>query len=72
MNAVLQNLSLLAGGSHYPTVNPAMQQRFAELIVDQCCDLLRDRVEVALDASGNVVDPEELIRQHFEMVSDPG
>ena len=26
----------MAGGSHYPTVNPDLQQRFGELIVQEC------------------------------------
>ena len=33
---LLTRLQLEAGGSHYPTINPAMQQRFAELIIREC------------------------------------
>jgi hypothetical protein len=58
-------LSLAAGGSHYPNVNAALQQRFGEMVVQQCCKILTDNVEVALDASGNPVYPEALIRKHF-------
>jgi hypothetical protein len=36
MNQRFQQLSLMAGGSHYPTVNPDLQQRFGELIVQEC------------------------------------
>jgi hypothetical protein len=46
-------------------VNAALQQRFGEMVVQQCCKILTDNVEVALDASGNPVYPEALIRKHF-------
>ena len=36
MNEQFKQLSLEAGGSHYPTINPQMQQRFGELIVEKC------------------------------------
>lgn len=39
--------------------------RFAELIVRECCEILRENVEVALNASGSPVYPEGLIREHF-------
>ena len=39
--------------------------KFAELIVRECCDILTDNVEVALNASGSPVYPEGLIREHF-------
>ena len=26
----------MAGGSHYPSINPDLQQRFGELIVEEC------------------------------------
>jgi hypothetical protein len=33
MNTKFQQLSLMAGGSHYPTINPDLQQRFGQSIV---------------------------------------
>jgi len=36
MNERFKQLSLLAGGSHYPSINPDMQQKFGELIVQEC------------------------------------
>ena len=41
------------------------QKKFAELIIRECCDILTDNVEVALNASGSPVYPEGLIREHF-------
>ena len=41
MNELLKNLSLQAGGSHYPTINPQLQKKFAELIVQECCRVLQ-------------------------------
>jgi hypothetical protein len=40
MNEVFKRLSLEAGGSHYPTINPNLQQRFGELIVKECIEKL--------------------------------
>ena len=34
--SLLTQLQLEAGGSHYPSINPEMQARFAELIVREC------------------------------------
>lgn len=36
MNEKLKYLSLMAGGSHYPMINPQLQQKFAELIIQEC------------------------------------
>ena len=36
MNEKLKQFSLEAGGSHYPTINPQLQQRFGELILQEC------------------------------------
>ena len=33
---LLRKLQVEAGGSHYPDINPDMQARFAELIVQHC------------------------------------
>jgi hypothetical protein len=34
---LLYNLQLQAGGSHYPAINSHLQEKFAELIVKECC-----------------------------------
>lgn len=42
MNEQFKQISLMAGGSHYPSINPDLQQKFGELIVEECvkiCDL---------------------------------
>jgi hypothetical protein len=41
------------------------KEKFAELIVRECCEILRENVEVALNASGSPVYPEGLIKEHF-------
>ena len=38
MNDKLKQLSLMAGGSLYPGINSELQQKFAELIIQECCD----------------------------------
>jgi len=45
--------------------SPEQFKKFAELIVRECCKVLTENVEVALDASGSPVYPEGLICEHF-------
>jgi hypothetical protein len=40
---LLKRLQLEAGGSHYPDINPGLQARFAELIVQECADTIQKR-----------------------------
>lgn len=63
MNEVFKKLSLEAGGSHYPSVNPAMQQRFGELIVQECANVLLEWKSEPFP-----LDPDfaaKLIKEHF-------
>lgn len=39
---LLKQLQLQAGGSHYPKINPELQQAFAKLILDECITAIRD------------------------------
>ena len=39
---LLRKLQVEAGGSHYPDINPDMQTRFAELIVQHCIDVCEE------------------------------
>ena len=55
VNQILHNFSLQAGGSHYPTINPKMQQAFAEMIIRKCA-------EIAEQADSN---PAQHIREYF-------
>lgn len=47
----------------------AWAKEFTELIVRECCNVLTENVEVALDASGSPVYPEGLIYEHFGVES---
>lgn len=49
MNERFKQLSLMAGGSHYPTVNPDLQQRFGELIVLRMIEMLDKEIELAYE-----------------------
>lgn len=42
MNEKFKQFSLEAGGSHYPTINPQLQQRFGELILQECIAIAED------------------------------
>ena len=41
------------------------KEKFAELLIRECCEVLREEVEVALSAVGSPVYPEGLIYEHF-------
>lgn len=49
MNEAFKQLSLMAGGSHYPTVNPAMQQQFGESIVLRILERIEAEIEHAYE-----------------------
>ncbi len=38
---LLKELQLQAGGSHYPDINPHLQEAFARLIVQECIKAVR-------------------------------
>lgn len=64
------DIALQVGGSHYPDVGGELLTKFGESVIEQCCTLLADHVEVALTASGDVVDPEQVLRQHFGIAAE--
>lgn len=49
MKKLFEQLSLEAGGSHYPTINPNLQQKFGELIVNRIIDKLESELNIAGD-----------------------
>lgn len=53
---LLTKFQLQAGGSHYPSINPDMQEAFARMIVAECLDAidstdLRSMVKTTFDNS---------------------
>ncbi len=58
MNQRIKELALEAGGSHYPDVNTKQLERFAELIVKECADM----VDRAISDGG--VDG-RILKEHF-------
>lgn len=42
LHPVLHNFSLHAGGSHYPTINPKLQEAFANMIIEKCAQLAEE------------------------------
>jgi len=63
---LLKKFQLEAGGSHYPSINPQMQEQFAKLIVNECIDICEQGTATQTTSSGAA----SMIRQHFGM--DPG
>lgn len=52
---LLRKLQLQAGGSHYPDINPQMQELFAKLIVSECINKIETyRIPVGNSASGEL------------------
>lgn len=65
MNERIRELLVQSGLLDYTKIIVPEHEKFAELIVRECCDILTENVEVALDASGSPVYPEGLIYEHF-------
>ncbi len=55
-----------AQGTHLvPSTIDMYKRRLVAIVVEECCEVLRQEVEVALSADGDPVDPEGLVRKHF-------
>ena len=61
---LLTEFQLQAGGSHYPEINPKLQEAFARMIVDEC-------VKICLESSHRNDDMGAIIanniKRHFGM-----
>ncbi len=62
MNERIKQLALQAGGSHYPEVNSMQLEKFAELIVKECVDIVENQ-----GAHMRYNHLAEQIRTHFEI-----
>lgn len=71
---LLTKFQLQAGGSHYPTINPNMQEAFARMIINECITAVQQSgrqcaitthdlgvVECTIDKCV------ESIKQHFQL-----
>ena len=47
MNKLFEEFSLAVGGSHYPTINSDMQQKFGEAIVKHIVKKIDQEAEIA-------------------------
>lgn len=63
---LLRKLQLQAGGSHYPDINPQMQLKFAELIIEECCGALNPMLRDMISRGQGV----DAIRKHFGVDHD--
>ena len=57
---IQQRLSLAAGGSHYPGINPQLQQKFGDLVVDETLYVID-----MLPKEATLEDAVRAIRGHF-------
>jgi hypothetical protein len=60
MNKQILELALQAGGSHYPDVNRQQLEKFAELLINECCKIMID-LETKYPANLTVKE----IKKHF-------
>jgi hypothetical protein len=60
MNKQIKELALQAGGSHYPTVNSRQLEKFAELLINECCKIM---IELEAKYPANLTVQE--IKKHF-------
>lgn len=47
MNEQIKQLALAAGGSHYPDVGGRTLEKFAELLIQECCDIVEQDMKLA-------------------------
>ena len=74
MHPILHNFSLQAGGSHYPSINPKMQEAFGNMIVEECIRLAEQEEDRFLDLGETdlayaMQNYRLLLRQHFGLTN---
>lgn len=47
MNKKFAEISLAVGGSHYPSINPQLQQRFGEEVVKRIVNRIENEIDIA-------------------------
>ena len=70
MHPILHNFSLQAGGSHYPSINPVMQEAFANMIIAECIKLAEEEEDRYLemgevDLAYAMQNYQLMLKQHF-------
>lgn len=70
MNKLLKELSLAAGGSHYPSINPNTQEVFARLVIAECIKAVQrtDRALARTSYDHSVV--EGTIQQSIKSINE--
>lgn len=48
MNTMMEKFALEAGGSHYPSVNTQQLERFYQLVVQECAQLVATHMDPVL------------------------
>ena len=54
MNERIKEIALQAGGSHYPTVGGKTLEKFAELLLKECVELISATRDLAIEDGWNV------------------
>lgn len=49
MNKKFAEISLAVGGSHYPSINPQLQQRFGEEVVKRIVNRIENEIDIAFN-----------------------
>lgn len=49
MNKKFAEISLAVGGSHYPSINPQLQQRFGEEVVKRIVNRIENEINIAFN-----------------------
>jgi hypothetical protein len=70
MTPILKNFSLQAGGAHYPSINPKMQESFANIIIAECIKLAEADEDRYLemgepDLALAMANYQAMVKQHF-------
>ena len=65
MNKRIRELALQAGGSHYPEVNAMQLEKFAELIVRECLDIVNRHEYSYHEADHPLWETAQLIKERF-------
>lgn len=65
MNEKIKEIALQAGGSFYPDVNSMQLEKFAELIIKECCDMLSKELIIHDGYGYNQTKLHRRLKEHF-------
>jgi len=67
---LLKELQLQVGGSHYPSINPEMQEAFARLVIAKCIDAVKQTKKGHAHTTHDLDNVESTIQRSIDSITE--